>query len=81
MVAWKRSRKADTGLRLLGVVLCAVAYASISHLIALRPTASLAAAGPLAYALAAIGFLSASAGGALTLLGDHLFDEVQVSDR
>lgn len=38
-------------------------------------------AGFLAYGIAAIGFMAASAGSALTILGHHLFDEIEVSAR
>jgi hypothetical protein len=79
MAVWHRSWKADIGLRLLGLVGCGVAWAALSHLFAMRPPAR--SPGVFAYALAAIGFVSASAGAALTLLGHHLFDEIEVSSR
>jgi hypothetical protein len=78
MVAWHRSWKADIGLRLLGLLCGAVAGVMFSHLFAMRlPRAP----GVLAYAMAATGFVSASASAALTLLGHHLFDEIEVSSR
>ena len=79
MAVWHRSWKADIGLRLLGLLSCGLAWAALSHLFAMRPPARSPAG--LAYALAAIGFLSASAGAALTFLGHHLFDEIEVSSR
>jgi hypothetical protein len=79
MAAWHRSRRADLGLRALGLGLCAVAYFAIARLVALAQPAQ--AAGALSFALAAIGFMSASAGSAMTFLGNHLFDEIEVSSR
>jgi hypothetical protein len=38
-------------------------------------------AGLAGYALATAGFLFASLGSALAIMGEHLFDEVQVSAR
>lgn len=79
MAAWHRSRRADLGLRALGLGLCAVAYLAIARLVAMaQPPQS---AGALAYALAAGGFISADAGSAMALLGNHLFDEIEVSSR
>lgn len=79
MVAWHRSWMADIGLRLLGLFSCGIAYAAFSHLSAMCSPAS--APGVFAYALAVLGFLSASAGAALTFLGHHLFDQIEVSSR
>lgn len=79
MAARHRSWKLDWGLRVLGLICCGIAYAAISHLCAMRPFCRTPA--PLAYALAAIGFVGASAGGALTALGAQLFDPVRVSPR
>lgn len=81
MVKWHRSWQADIGLRGLGMALCALAYVAIGHLMTLRPIALPRPAGVVAYGLAAGGFLGASVGTALTLLGRHLFDEVEVSAR
>jgi hypothetical protein len=79
MAAWHRSRRADLGLRALGLGLCVVAYLAISRVVAIsQPTQ---AAGGLAFALAAVGFVSTSAGSAMTLLGKHLFDEIEISLR
>jgi hypothetical protein len=79
MATWHRSRSADLGLRALGLALCGVAYLALSRLIATTQPAQPASA--IALALAAIGFLGASAGGAMVVLGNHLFDEVEVSAR
>ena len=79
MGKWHRTRRADVGLRLAGLLLCALAYAAIQRLVASPPEAR----DPrfIAFALAAIGFLSASAGSAMILFGKHLFDQVEVSAR
>lgn len=81
MAAWHRSRKADLGLRLLGLVLCAIAYGSISQLIVVRAAHVGEDPDIFCFALAALGFLAASAGGALTCHGHHLFDEIEVPAR
>ncbi|WP_230483065.1 hypothetical protein [Sphingomonas sp. Leaf21] len=79
MAAWHRSRRADWALRGGGLILWAIAYAAITHLCAAHPSAL--SPGATALALATIGFLGASAGTALVMLGGHLFDEVEVSAR
>jgi len=79
MVAWHRSWTADIGLRLLGLFSCGIAYVALSRLFAMRIPAGLPDI--LALTLAAIGFLSASGGAALTLFGHHLFDQIEVSSR
>lgn len=81
MVAWHRTWRGDAGLRLSGVCLCLIAYAALARLFAGRPSSATEVAGALTYALATIGFLSASAGAALTVFGHHLFDEIEVSAR
>jgi len=79
MAAWHRSWKADIGLRLFGLVWWAVAFAALSHLFAVRPSAR--TPGALAYVLAAVGFLSASAGTALCFWGHHLLDDIELGAR
>ncbi|MBM6577786.1 hypothetical protein KCP91_15490 [Microvirga sp. SRT01] len=79
MASWHRSWKADIGLRISGLILCGLAYLALTCLIAMQVAPR--TAGALAYALATVGFFSASAGTALAMLGKHLFDEVQVSTR
>lgn len=81
MAKWHRTWQADVGLRGLGLAICTMAYLAIGHLMTLRPPALPRPAGIVAYGLAVGGFLGASAGTALTLLGRHLFDEIEVSDR
>jgi len=79
MGAWHRSRRADLGLRALGLMFWTVAYLAIRTLVGMRINPQ--SAGALAYGLATIGFLGASAGSALTSLGNHLFDEIEVISR
>ena len=79
MAKWHRSRRADLGLRALGVLLCGLSYAAFARLAALHILAH--SAGLTAYALATAGFITASSGTAMALLGRHLFDEIQVSAR
>ena len=66
-------------LRLLGVGLCILAWRAIAYLMAMAGHGG--HAGLLGYALATTGFLFASLGSALAIMGEHLFDEVQVSAR
>ncbi|WP_445191641.1 hypothetical protein ACT009_13835 [Sphingomonas sp. Tas61C01] len=77
--AWLRSWRADVALRVVGVVLGCVAHAAFGRLLALPAPARAVGAG--AYALAALGFLSASAACALAIFGKHLFDQIEVSAR
>ena len=79
MAAWHRSRRADMGLRAAGVLLCCLSYAAFARLMAMRTPPQTADA--VAYLLAAIGFTAASIGSAMLLLGNHLFDKVEVSAR
>ena len=81
MVAWHRSGMADIGLRTIGLSLCVISYLAIAHLIALQPPPPEQAVGAESFFLAAVGFLSASAGSAMTCLGNHLFDQVEISAR
>ena len=79
MAAWPRSRRAAGALRGGGLILWMIAYSAMTHLRAGHP--SPVSPGAMALALATIGFLGASAGTALVMLGRHLFDEVEVSAR
>lgn len=67
------------GLRAAAVLLCCLSYAAIARLVAMRTPPQTADA--VAYLLAAIGFMAASAGSAMLFLGNHLFDEIEVSAR
>ena len=82
MTEWHRTRRGDLGLRALGSGACALSYLSIRHLMALHD-ADPAHWSPdvLAYALTAIGFLGASGGSATTIMGKHIFDQVEISER
>lgn len=56
-----------------------MSYTAISRLITMHVPPQ--KAGILASGIAAVGFMAVSAGSALTLLGHHLFDEIEVSAR
>lgn len=79
MTVWHRSPRADIVLRATGLLLCWVSYTAIARLVAMHvpPQKN----DVLGFGLAAIGFIAASTGSALTLLGDHLFDRIEVSAR
>lgn len=79
MAAWHRSRRADLGLRASGLLLCGIAYTALSRLCAMPLSPD--TVGALAFALAAIALLAASAGSAMAALGHHLFDQIKVSER
>jgi len=79
MTAWHRSRRADLGLRASGLLLCGTAYTALSRLCAMPLSPD--TVGALAFALAAIGLLAASAGSAMAALGHHLFDQIAPSER
>ena len=79
MAAWHRSRRADLGLRASGFLLCGIAYTALLRLCAMPLAPD--TVGALAFALAAIGLLAASAGSAMAALGHHLFDQIKVSER
>lgn len=81
MAAWHRSRSADIGIRVLGLLLLIIAYFAISSLIALQPPVPEQTVRTASFILAAVGFLFASAGSAMTILGNHLFDQVEISAR
>jgi hypothetical protein len=79
---WHRTLKGDTGLRATGTALLAISYVcirSVSHRHAVDPVHW--STGIILYALTAMGFLSASLGSAMVLLGHHLFDRVEISER
>jgi hypothetical protein len=79
MMAWHDRKYADAGLRLVGLALLSVAVLVGRHLFAApNPQGKVTAS---AYLLALIGMASACAGAALAVLGRHLFDEVELSER
>lgn len=67
----------DLGLRLAGAALLGVAALAANILFG----AGARGAMPIDYLVAAIGFLSASAGCALAWQGRHLFDQIALSSR
>lgn len=78
-MAWHDRKYADPALRLAGLALLCVALLVARHLFAVPdPQGKVTAS---AYLLALIGMASACAGAALTVLGRHLFDEVELSAR
>lgn len=82
MAKWHRMRRGDFWLRGLGLGALGVSYGSISYLMQLHAADPVHwKPGLVAYVLTTVGFLCGSAGTALTLLGAHLFDEIQVSER
>ncbi len=71
-----RRLRTDLSLRASGVLSLAIAVTAIYTLARLHP-----AAGPLAFLLATIGFLCASAGAMLSVVGGHIHDPVRISAR
>ncbi len=68
--------RTDLSLRAGGVLSLAIAVIAIHTLARLYPQTS-----PLAFLLATIGFLSASAGAMLAVVGGHIRDPVRISAR
>ena len=79
MTARHHQRHVDLGIRATGALLCCIAYVAITNLAAMPIRSQ--SVGALAYSLATVGFLGASAGSAMTVLGRHLFDAIEVSQR
>jgi hypothetical protein len=79
MAAWHRSRRADLGLRASGAFFCWLACTALAHLVAMH--APPRSPGLIPCGLAAIGFLSASGGSLLLVLGRNIFDEVTLGAR
>lgn len=69
-------RRTDFSLRVSGILSLAVAATAIHTLARLHQQTSV-----LAFLLATIGFLCASVGAMLVIVGDHIHDRVQVSAR
>jgi len=76
-MAWHRKTAAGPILRSTGAVLLGLASLAARHLFRVP----IAAPGAIDAGIAALLFVSASAGSALTALGPHLFDRVAVSPR
>ncbi len=71
-----RRLRTDLSLRAGGILSLAIAFIAIHTLARLQPQT-----GALAFLLATIGFLCASAGAMLVIVGGHIHDRVQVSAR
>jgi hypothetical protein len=76
---WYERKYASLLLRLAGLLLLAVAVLIGRHLFGVADPSGKIRAG--AYLLALIGMASACAGAALTMLGRHLFDQVELPAR
>ena len=68
--------RTDLSLRASGVLLLAIAVTALHLLARLNPQTS-----ALAIPLATIGFLCASAGAMLAIVGHHIHDRVEISAR
>ncbi|MHA6769867.1 hypothetical protein [Sphingobium ummariense] len=78
---WYRTWKARIGLRLAGLTLLLATAADgrlLHHLVSLNATSGIT---PLELLLAALAFLSASAGMAMLLMGGRLWQPVPLSNR
>lgn len=78
---WHHQRRTDLALRLGGASLCGLSFLAIRTLAQFRSPSLPAPPGVAAFALAAVGFLWASAGAALLTLGHHIFDEIEIGER
>jgi hypothetical protein len=78
-MAWHDRKYADVSLRMAGLVSLCVATLIARHLFAAPdPQGKVTVS---AYLLALIGMASACTGAALVVLGRHLFDQVELSER
>lgn len=78
-MAWHERKYADTALRVMGLVLLALAVKIGCHIFAgADPGARFRA---LPYLLASIWMVSLCAGAVLAALGPHLFDQVELPAR
>ncbi|KQM47216.1 hypothetical protein ASE69_14410 [Sphingomonas sp. Leaf208] len=68
--------RTDLSLRASGVLSLAIAVIAIHTLARLHP-----ATDPLAFLLAMTGFVCASAGAMLVVVGGHIYDPVRISAR
>ncbi|MGH6614645.1 hypothetical protein [Sphingomonas sp.] len=78
---WRHGRVADISLRAAGFTMLGLAGISIHALTALRAGLSQGSPPPWVFGLAMIGFIGASFGSALVVLGRHIFDRVEISER
>jgi len=78
-MAWHQRKNANVGLRLLGLVLLTLGVMLGRRLFAVAdPQAKFTL---VAYLRGLLAFAGTSSGAALTLLGRHLFDQVELSAR
>jgi hypothetical protein len=80
MTKWHRTLTGDLAIRAVGTLLLALCWLVISALMR-AASGRIAHSAAMDYLLAAVGFLSASAGTASVILGRHLFDDIEVSPR
>lgn len=73
--------RSGLAIRAIGLALLGGAAAAGRALVAIVQADPLAARSPLAWLLAAATFCCLSLGAALLVLGAHIFDEVEVSER
>ena len=78
-MALRNLYRADLALRVVGLLLLCLAALIGRRLFAVPDSG--AKYDPIAYLLALIGMSSACAGAALTVLGRHLFDQVELPAR
>ncbi|MBE2991488.1 hypothetical protein IFR23_05600 [Sphingomonas sp. CFBP 13603] len=71
-----RGLRTDLSLRASGILSLAIALIAIHTLSRLQPQT-----GPFAFLLATIGFVCASAGAMLVVVGGHIHDPVSISAR
>ena len=79
MTQWHCTLKVDLGLRAAGTALLAISFVCIRpvfHLHAFDPAHW--SPGVVVYALTTIGFLSASLGSAMVMVGHHIFDRIEM---
>lgn len=77
----KQSLAKDVLLRILGLGLIALTVFAVRHLYAMVHLPPAHDGSPAEMAIGAVAFLSASLGATLTVLGAHIFDEVEISPR
>lgn len=80
MPTWAAGRRGDVLLRVGGLLLLALSVLAIRTLVREQAGARFDP-GLAAFVLAATGFLGGSGGTALMVLGHHLGDEVELSER
>jgi hypothetical protein len=74
-------RTIDTGFRLSGAALCGASWMAIRTLAHMRLAPLPASPGLMAAALAIVGLICASAGGAILSNGIRLFDQIEIGER